>query len=402
MDRELRARFNAVWTPALWRSVIGDTERQLGCTIPFRIAETPLFMPRDTWSRFAKAAEEIVARLSRPEFVRAHEAAVPERYRTPGRDALPQMAQVDFAVVREADGSLGPRCVELQGFPSLYAFQLMLTDVWATRLARLPGLGGPWRVFFSGLDRYGALALLREAICGTHDPDEVVLLDLDPPAQKTYADFAGTRLWFGVDPVCPTELHREGDRLYRTKEGRRIRVRRFYQRIVFDELEKKGTRLPFAFDEPLDVEWAPHPAWYFLWSKNSLLALDHPCVPKTTRVSDLARPPEDLSRYVLKPLYSFAGGGVNVEPALADLERIPERERGEWILQEKVEYAPALVTPQGHGVRAEVRMMFVRPDREARMTLLFNLVRLSRGKMMGVNFNRDLDWVGASVALWPE
>jgi len=312
------------------------------------------------------------------------------------------MAQVDFAVVREKDGSLGPRCVELQGFPSLYTFQIMLTDVWATRLARLRGLGGRWRVFFSGLDRYGALALLRDAICGDHDPEEVVLLDLDPPHQKTYADFAGTRLWFGVDPVCPTELRREGNRLYRVKDGRSIRVRRFYQRIVFDELEQKRTKLPFEFRESLDVEWSPHPSWYYLWSKNSLLSLDHPAVPKTTRVSDLPRVPGDLSRHVLKPLYSFAGGGVNVDPTPADLDGIPAADRRDWILQEKVEYAPALVTPDGHGVRAEVRMMFVRPDRDAKMTLLFNLVRLSRGKMMGVNFNRDLDWVGASVALWPE
>ncbi|MGQ0615078.1 MAG: hypothetical protein ACT4PV_15195 [Planctomycetaceae bacterium] len=402
MERELRERFNRRWTPELYRRVLGDLERQVGGPVPFRVAETPLFLPADSFDRFAGAAREIVARLSRPDYLAAQESAVPPAYRSRRRSALPQFAQVDFAVVQGEDGTLQPRCVELQGFPSLYCFQLLLTDIWATHLADLPGPGRGWRVYFSGLDRYRAFQLLRSAIVGRHDPEEVVLLDLDPAHQKTYPDFAATRNWFGVEAVCPTTLRREGSKLFRTKEGRTVPVRRFYQRVVFDELERTGTKLPFAFGEDLDVEIAPQPDWYYLWSKNSLVSLDHPAVPRTTRVSDLARLPADLSRFVLKPLYSFAGGGVNVDPTAADVEAIPKAQRKDWILQEKVEYHPGLVSPQGHKVRGEVRMMFVRPDAAAEMTLLFSLVRLSRGRMIGVNFNRDLDWVGASIALWPD
>jgi hypothetical protein len=169
--------------------------------------------------------------------------------------------------------------------------------------------------------------------------------------------------------------------------------------VVFDELERTKPPRTFEFHEDLDVEWVPHPAWYFLWSKRSMLFLDHWAVPKTRLVS--AGVPPDLPHHVLKPLYSFAGGGVKVDPTPADVADIPPSDRDKWIFQEKVEYAPAFQSVRGDPVKAEVRMMFVRPEGHARMTLLMSLLRLSRGKMMGVNFNKDLDWVGASVGLWP-
>ena len=314
---------------------------------------------------------------------------------------MPQFLAVDFAVVREEDGTLGPRLVELQGFPSLYGFQIMLADVWATHLQLMKGLPDNWRLFFSGMDRYGAMALVRQSILGDCEPEDVCLLDLDPENQKTYPDFAVTQRWFGVDPVCLTKVEKDGDRLFRTRNGERVPIRRFYHRIVFDEVERAGVSLPFDVREPLQVEWAPHPAWFYLWSKDSLLDLHHPVVPKTTRVSDLKAVPDDLSRYVLKPVYSFAGVGVNLDPTEADLEALPQSERPRWVLQEKVEYAPIFQSVEGHDIKAELRLMFVRPDDHDEMTLLLNLVRLSRGKMMGVDHNQGLSLTGASVAIWP-
>ena len=66
--------------------------------------------------------------------------------------------------------------------------------------------------------------------------------------------------------------------------------------------------------------------------------------------------------------------------------------------QEKIEYAPALEAADGGGVKVEIRMMFLRPDAETKPKLAQNLVRLSRGKMLGVDFNKDFTWVGSSVA----
>ncbi|MFI5402964.1 MAG: hypothetical protein ACHQ1G_08510 [Planctomycetota bacterium] len=399
MDPSLRERFNAAWSEGLYRAVREDLERRLSCRVPFRVAETPLFFPADFRERFGRAANEIVAQLSDPRWISAQEEAVPKAYAAPRRPALPQVAQVDFAIVREKDGSLGPRLVELQGFPSLYGFQILLSDVWTEHLATIDGMPDAWRIFFGGFERARAMGLIRETLLHGHDPEQVILLDLDPDTQKTYPDFRATHRWWGVEPVCLTSIRREGRSLYREKDGRRIPVKRVFQRVVFDELER--TKLPRTFDfhEDLDVEWAPHPAWYFLWSKRSMLSLDHWAVPKTRLVS--AGVPKDLSCHVLKPLYSFAGGGVKVDPTAGDVAEIPAADRDKWILQEKVEYAPAFKSVHGDPVKAEVRMMFVRPDEQPKMTLLMSLLRLSRGKMMGVNFNKDLDWVGASVGVWP-
>ena len=261
---------------------------------------------------------------------------------------------------------------------------------------------GPWSPFFSGLSRAGFLDLFRRTIVGDADPEEVVLLDLEPEEQKTAIDFHATRLLLGVDALDPRMLVKEGRRLFRVKEGRRIPVRRIYNRIVFDELIKKDAALPFDFREELDVRWVPHPNWYWTWSKYSLPLLSHETVPKSRYLSEVEVVPKDLTeRYVLKPLFSFAGGGVNVDPTPEDLERIPESERGSWCLQEKIAYDPCLVAADGGGVKVEIRMMFFRPDGDAAPTLGLNLCRLSRGKMLGVDFNKDFTWVGSSVALKP-
>jgi len=405
MDAELRARFNKIWSEKLSRRVQRDVERRTHCQIPFRVAETPLFLSEQLVDRLETAAREIMAIIAEPEFVARMERFVPPEVAGPGRGKLPQFAVVDFAIVEEADGTLAPRLVELQGFPSLYGFQIMLADVWATSIARADEMPDLWRIFFSGINRNRALALIDKALLNGHEPEEVVLLDLDVHFQKTYPDFAAIRHWFGIDHVAPRDLIRQGDQLFRDAGGRRIRVKRVFQRIVMDELQKKQAPLPFRWDEEMDVEWAPHPAWYYLWSKTSLIYIDHPAVPKTTLLSDLDAIPDDLTGWVLKPLHSFAGAGVNIEPTRADVDAIPEAERGEWMLQEWVEYAPALKMPESipdrSDVKAEVRMMFVRPDDDDEMTLLHNLVRLSRGKMIGVDFNKDMPFTGASVAIWP-
>src|SRR5690606_27618491 len=113
-------------------------------------------------------------------------------------------------------------------------------------------------------------------------------------------------------------------------------------------------------------------------------------VPRARYLSELDAAPEDLSGFVLKPLFSFAGSGVKVDVTAADIAAVPLAERDRWILQEKIAYEPALVMPDGNGVKAEVRMMFLRAPDEPEPTLALNLVRLSRGKMLGVDQNRDL------------
>lgn len=395
MDQRFRQLFNAQFTPAVYDRYVRDLSTRLNTTFSFRLAETPLFLPDDFKQKAVEGATAIIEQLSDPALIEQMKAAIPERWNTPGMDALPNLAQVDFAVVRE-NGVLVPKLIELQGFPSLTSLQVIQRDAWRDTLATLDGLDLAWSCWYSGYDREAFLDLARRTIVGLHDPAEVILMDIDPPNQKTFPDFAATKLLFDVDAIDPTTLVRRGRKLFRA-DG--TPVRRIYNRVVFDELIQKGIELPFDYREELDVEWAPHPNWYWVWSKYSLPFLRHESVPKATFVSDLERVPDDLSRYVLKPLFSFAGGGVNVEPTRADVDAIPAADRHAWCLQEKIEYEPALIAADGGGVKVEIRLMFLRPDDESKPILAQNLVRLSRGKMLGVDFNKDFTWVGSSVGL---
>jgi hypothetical protein len=393
MDPKYRALFNAQITPERYDWYQRELSRRLGATFEFRLAESPLFLPDDFKARIVAAARAIVAQLSDPERIAQMKRAIPARWDTPGMDALPSLTQVDFAVVRE-NGVLVPKLIELQGFPSLTALQVVQRDVWCDTMRAMNGLDQEWSCWFSGLGRESFLDLARRTIVGEQDPREVILMDLDPPRQKTYPDFAATKLLFGVDAVDPRDLTRRGRQLFHGT----TQVKRIYNRVVFDELIKIGAELPFDYRDELEIEWAPHPNWYWVWSKYSLPFLDHPSVPKATFVSDVRSLPENS---VLKPLFSFAGGGVNVDPTPADLEAIPEADRHNWCVQEKIEYEPALQAADGGGVKIEIRMMFLRPDGEPKPILAQNLVRLSRGKMLGVDFNKQFTWVGSSIALSP-
>ncbi len=402
MDPAARARFNAAFDDALYARYEDELTRRVGIPAGFRLAETPVFFTPHLRERCETAGNAILEQLCDPARLAQMHAAVPDRWRVPNESALPNIAALDFAIVRAADGSLEPRLVELQGFPSLLAFETLQRDVWDEMLAPISGLEGPWSSWYGGLDRTSFLELARRTILGTRSPEEVVLLDLDPPNQKTACDFAATKTLFGVEAVCPTALTKRGKKLFRrTADGREVPVERIYYRLVIDELERKNVELPFDLRDELDVEWAPHPNWFFIWSKYSLPFLDHESVPRTDLLSELAALPPDLTeRYVLKPLFSFAGGGVNLRPTEADVAAIPPAERGAWCLQEKFEYAGALTAADGGSVKVEVRMMYLRPDDEPRLVPATNLCRLARGEMLGVDFNKNMTWVGSSIGIW--
>jgi hypothetical protein len=396
----LRRAYNESYTEDRFLRYARALHASVGCEPGFRLAETPVFFERDLADRLASAASEIVAQLTEPATADAVGAHVPERFAVDDGSVLPQFAVLDFAIVRGADGRLGPQLVELQGFPSLLAFEVLQSDAW---LAELSGGAGtelvPW---FGNLDRASFLELARATLLGDADPAETVLLDIDPRAQKTYCDFAATEKLFGIAACDPRELVTRGKRVYRRNgNGRERRVARIYNRIVGDDLMRLDDVLPFDPRDEIDVVWAPHPRWFWAWSKVSLPYLDHAAVPRTTVLAHANEVPGDLSeRFVLKPLFSFAGSGVNVHPTRADVDAIPAHERAGWCLQEKIAYEPALRTPDGEGVKIEIRVMLLRPDGAASLVPATNLCRLSRGEMIGVDYNRDRTWVGSSIGLW--
>ena len=401
MDPALRRAYNAAYSDATYARYMSRLEDLLGCKIPFRVAETPLFIPAELRDYLARSAREIIEQISQEALITRMKQAIPAALDVPRMDHLPNCVQVDFAVVRGADGKLEGRVVELQAFPSLYALMVVQSDVMAGVLREIPDMPRDWSIYFGDLDRERFVARLRKAVLAGEDPESVVLLDLNPTEQKTYPDFVANKMLTGVDAVCPTTLIKDGRRLFREVNGKKVQVRRIYNRIVFDELEVKGYELPFRYTDDLDVTWLSHPNWYWTWSKFTLPFIDHPAVPRARYLSDLKEIPDDLSGYVLKPLFSFAGSGVNVDPTRADVDAVPEEQRSKWILQEKITYEPGLLMPDGAGVKAEVRMMFLRAPDEPKPELVLNLVRLSRGKMLGVDQNKNLTWVGGTVGMWP-
>jgi len=395
MIPELRRVYNAAYTDGKYQEYRRRLEAAAGGPIEFRVAETPVFLPPDLRDAMVQATSEVIELLMAPEHLQASLAAVPPEYDVPDCDAHPLFAQIDFAVTRE-NGRLVPRLIELQGFPSLYAFQL----VQGLELQRLVSNGERLNCFLSGLDADGYCRIVGEAILGGHPPENVVLFDLDPPTQKTYPDFALTEKLWGVRAVCPTTVQKRGRELWYHRDGRPCRILRVYNRVIVEELRAKRVELPFRYTDSLDVEWAGHPNWYFRWSKHALLGLDHPSVPPSRLLSDLERPPDDLERWVLKPLYSFAGVGVIVDPTPADLASVPAERRDQTLLMRKVEYTPAIETADGNRSKCEVRMMVVWKD--GAPLPVTTLVRLSQGKMMGVDYNKDRTWVGSSTSLWPD
>jgi len=399
MIPEFRRAFNAAFSDATYADYKAGLEQEAGCPVEFRLAETPLFMPPALRDEIVRYGHELAALLASPEHAAYSLGAVPEAFDVPGCDAHPQLLQFDFALVGGggADAPIVPRLIELQGFPTLYAFQLFQGRAFKRIV---PG-GDRLGFLLSGLDADAYIRLLGDVLLAGHPPAEVVLLDLDPEHQKTLADFRMTERLWGVAAVDAALVEVRGRELWYRRDGRPTRIRRIYNRIVIDELVAKRIRLPFRFTDGLDVEWVPHPNWFFRWSKHSLPWLRHPAVPEARLLSELDGPPSDLDQWVLKPLFAFAGSGVNVDLAAGDLAAVPEDQRSRTVLMRKVAYEPLIEAVDGLRSKAEVRLMLVWPDRDAVPTPVTTLVRMAQGKMMGVDFNRDRTWVGSSTSLWP-
>ncbi|MEP7010004.1 MAG: hypothetical protein ABJC13_06755 [Acidobacteriota bacterium] len=395
MVPELRRAFNAQFSPERYARVCEVLDEAAGHHIPFRICETPLFLPAETARELAHASREILAQVTTPEYVAASARAVPQGSSVPGFAGPPVFIQFDFALVRAEDGRIVPRLIELQGFPSLYGFQALLARVYRQEL----NLPDGWTPFFGGLDETHYAELLRRVLIADGDPAETVLLEIDPESQKTRVDFVWTEKLTGVATVDVKDVIVRGDRAYYCdprQGGRETPIRRIYNRAIFDEAERLGLDLPPVFRQPLDVEWLGHPDWFFRISKFSLPFLNSEYSPHCGFVSAFPEPPADLENYVLKPLRSFAGLGVELN---VTRERLAQLEHPEdYILQKKVEYAAIVETPDVLA-RCEVRMMYLWLPEGPR--LVNNLVRMTKGAMVGVDFNKDKTWVGASIGLHP-
>ena len=416
MIPELRREFNGRYRPEHYAALKAGLAARCGVPIEFRVAETPVFVEQELLEEMAREGAELTQQLmANAEYLAAARAAIPAGFDVAKQTAHPHFLTADFALVRDRRGAMAPRLVEIQAFPSVFGFQAELCRAHREVYELSPELD----VFLSGLNEASYWQLLRRTVLGEHDTKHVVLTEIDPLSQKTLPDFRVTARELGIAVVDIAGLVPVGNRLhYRDEAGTLVAIKRIYNRAIADELISKRVKLPFDLAKPWDVEWAGHPNWYFLISKFSIPWLcrerRNEVVPPAVFVSEFldGKGYEELKaagvplpargqdavyeELLLKPLFGFAGKGIQFEPKQGDLEAIPKERRGEFLLQRRMRFEPTIETPHGM-TQAEFRILYLWPEGGKLMPAL-SLVRLGRGKMMGVDHNKDQEWVGASAA----
>jgi glutathionylspermidine synthase len=389
----IRKAYNKAFTPEKYEAFLKDIYDKYNHIPKFRIAESPLFIPNDLKQRLIEACDEISEVLIRPDFMEITQNAI--EMNVPNEPNHSLFVQMDFGITRDENGDLMPKLIEVQGFPSLYFFQDLLAKAYRKNFDIPENMTS----YFNGLDANAYIELLREKIVGNADPKSVVLLEIDPPNQTTYIDFLATEEKLGIKVLCVSDLKVEGkDLYYFDADGSKIKVERIYHRVIFDELaQRTELKLEFDFSQEYNVEWVGHPNWFFRISKYTMPFFESKYVPKCYFLNELEKYPENLENYVLKPLYSFAGMGVQLNVTKEILDEIQKPQN--YILQEKVEYAGVVESPS-EPVKCEIRIMMLWDSPEQKPYLINNLARLSRGEMVGVRFNKDKDWVGGSVGFF--
>lgn len=396
MIPELRSIYNTNFSTEAYQKLLDWIAGQYQHRPPFPIGETPVFIPKSFESELLKACDSIVDLLVDPAFNVFSAGAIPEELQVPGEIGKPTFLQLDFGICMQENGKLKPQLIEIQGFPSLYFFQELLARAYRLHF----DIPATFHALFSGYSHESYLEKLKTLILGDLPVENVVLLEVEPLKQATAIDFIAAHGQIGIPLVCISEVIKEGKKLfYKNGKGEKIPILRIFNRIIFDELVKRhDLSRQFNLTEEVDVQWAGHPNWFFKISKHTLPYLDSPYVPKSWFLTDWKNiEKEDLANYVLKPLYSFAGLGVKLNVQPSDLADIPDKHN--YILQRKVQYAPVIVTPD-EPAKFEIRMMFIWDDEAKRPTLINNLIRLSKGEMVGVRYNKGRSWVGGSVGFF--
>ncbi|MEP6749188.1 MAG: hypothetical protein ABJB86_15750 [Bacteroidota bacterium] len=393
----LRKKFNEAFSKESYENFLEDLNSKHPGAIEFRIAETPEFIDKAFTQKLLDACETIVDVIVDPNFKQLTDRSIPKGENVPNENEICHMIAFDFGICVNEDNELEPQLIEMQGFPTLFGFQVYYPGV----LKKHFDIPVNYTQYLDGYDRESYIKDLKEVIVGNTPVENVILLEIKPHEQKTRIDFYCTQDYIGIQPVCITDLVQEGKKLFYINDQtkRKTEVKRIYNRIIFDDLNAQKATLGKFVDitQDLDVQWVPHPNWFYRISKFTLPYIKHPFVPATYFLNEIKQIPSNLENYVLKPLFSFAGQGVVIDVTKKDIEQV--KEPGNWILQRKVKYAEVIETPD-IPAKFEIRMMYIWKDGEPRPKAAINLTRLSKGKMIGVRYNKDLEWVGGSVAFF--
>jgi len=395
MIEAIRRQYNSQFSEKKYAAFLADLNQTFGHNITFRVAECPIFVGQAFKHKLVDASDQIIDFLVRDDFKSLTQKAIPQNLFVPNETEHTLFLALDFAIVKNQTGALEPQLIEMQGFPSLFGFQDFVATKYQEHFYCPDGFNNHF-----GLSKEQYQSELKAILLNGHNPENVILLEIDPLKQNTAIDFIITEKITGVAPVDIGDVKREGKNLFYSKNGKNVPIHRIYNRVIFDELVKRtDLKLNFNLTADVNVEWAGHPNWFFRISKYTMPMIKSQYIPVCKFLSEYKSFPDDLENYVLKPLFSFSGSGVIFHVQERDLDAIPEEERENYLLQRKIQYEPVIQAPDGK-VKAEIRLLFIWKEHQLRPMLITNLARLSRGEMIGVKFNKDKTWVGGSVCFF--
>ena len=393
MISKFREQFNSEFTQEKYQNILDSLKNKSGIYPQFRVSESPIFLPADFKAKLDDACESIISQIKEmsPEELNK---AIPEDCNVPNDTLQPHFFTIDFGICKNKNGEVVTQVIELQSFPTLYAFQKELQNSLIEEYPFLNPLKSQW----SDQQYYSEL---KDLIVGNENPENVIVLEIYPNQQKTNIDFYLTEKKLGIKTVCLTKVIKDGKKLFYESDGKRIEIKRIYNRVIFDEINKiPNLQINFDFRDELEIKWVTHPNWFFKISKYILPKLQHEYVPKSYFLNDFPAA-EKLEEFVLKPLFSFAGSGVNLNPTAEDLANIEDREN--YILQRKVSYAPLFKDPNDEFSKAEIRLLYIWKENEPRPKLMQHLVRMTKVAMVNVDFNKkDAIWIGGTTAFFGE
>ncbi|AZA98874.1 hypothetical protein EG359_04280 [Chryseobacterium joostei] len=393
MIPKYRKQFNQEFSGEKYKQLKDILKQKSGIEPGFRTSESPIFLTKEFEGKLLDTSESIITQIKALPS-ETLQKAIPENCRVPNDTNQPHFFTIDFGICKSEKGEIEPQLIELQAFPSLYAFQKTFEDTFCEVYPFLADIRNtmPQSTFQEHL---------KELIVGNENPEHVILLEIFPERQKTAIDFALTEKLLGIKTVCLTKVKKEGKKLYYENNGQLTEIKRIYNRVIFDELDRIPDLVTeFDFRQEVDVKWITHPNWFFKISKFLLPLLQHQFVPKSYFLHEFPET-ENLEDFVLKPLFSFAGSGVNLNPTKEITDAIEDKEN--YILQRKVTYEPIFEDINGEFSKAEIRLLYIWKENDERPILLENLGRMTKAAMVNVDFNKkDAIWIGSSNAFFAE
>jgi hypothetical protein len=401
MIEAIRAAFNEQFTEAKYQAYLAILNAPFKDPIPFRIAETPVFIDKNFKAQLLDAGDYICDFITDPSFAAKTTLAIPQGIDIPGETTLPECVVIDFAIAEGPGGTIQPQLIELQGFPSLFAFELLQAQA-LEKVYHLPKTFSP---FLNGYNQSSYLEFFKTMVLGDKGK-HTILLEIKPFEQKTRPDLILTEAWLNVPIVCLSQIYLKDKGLFYQKNGVEFKIERIYNRVVYDELMQQAPIFMQQFkllEQTENIDWVNHPNHFFRISKFILPLLRHASIPEAYLLADWKNNQFDtalnLAEYICKPLFSFGGQGVMLNPTIETIHAIIDPEN--WILQKKVTYAAAIETPSGPS-KAEIRLFYFWDKEIGRYVATNNLTRISKGPMIGVSYNNTATWIGGSISYFEQ